>query len=68
MARASSPRLLQLELEVIEDDGRSTAKKLDVVLVPLQAERLAYKLLMGLARVGWKFCREYVQDDDAAAA
>jgi hypothetical protein len=39
-----------------------------VVLVPQQAERLAYKLLMGLARVGWKFCREYVQDDDAAAA
>ena len=68
MARASSPLLLQLELEVIEDDGRSTAKKVDVVLVPQQAERLAYELLTGLARVGWKFRGEDVQDDDAAAA
>ena len=34
---------------MIEDDGRSTAKKVDVVLVPQQAEQLAYKLVTGLA-------------------
>jgi len=51
---------------VIEDDGRSTAKKVDVVLVPQQAERLAYKLLTGLA-VRWTFRGEDAQDDAAAA-
>ena len=66
-ARVAPARTCVFWGEVIEDDERRRAKEIDVILLPHQAEEIALRLLTGLARVGWKFRGEDVQDDDATA-